>query len=234
MLEYIGNKNGQDIKTKLIAFGGNTLQDHLNEGIVEKTLDSQSWDFVVLNEQSTLGENYVVNGVQRVKESESFYESVRKFDSMIKKRGAKTIIISLYARKNVPKIDGEILDYSYMKIAKELGLALSPVSYTWKSILEEKNNWQLYQDDNLHPTPLGSFVTANVLYSTITQNKSISFIGEITGPFIDQLDGITYNDSLVDLIKIDKSKSEIISERAYEKVLDLKKSGGYYPISKPE
>lgn len=88
MLEYIAHENGQDIKTKLIAYGGYTLQDHLNDGIVEKTLDSVKWDFVILNEQSTLGENYLVDGVHRIRESKSFYGTVRKFVSKINRSGA--------------------------------------------------------------------------------------------------------------------------------------------------
>ncbi|MDO6811309.1 SGNH/GDSL hydrolase family protein [Zobellia galactanivorans] len=234
MLEYIAHENGKEIRTKLIAFGGYTLQDHLRDGIVEKMLDSLNWDFVILNEQSTLGENYVVDGVRRVKESESFYESVRKFDSIIKKRGAKTVILSLYSRKNAPKIDGEILDYSYMKIARELGIQLSPVSYTWQDILKIRNNWQLYREDNLHPTPLGSYVTANVIYSTLTENKSKSLNGEINGPVIEEFDGNTYQDSIVCLIKIDESKSQIVSEKAYNNVLSLNESGGYFKLKKPD
>ena len=233
MLEYIAYENGKDIRTKLIAFGGYTLQDHLIDGNVEKTLDSLDWDFVILNEQSTLGGNYVVDGIQRVKESESFYESVKKFDSMIKNRGSKTIILSLYPRKNAPKLDGQILDYSYMKIAKELGIKLSPVSYTWKDILKIRSAWQLYQEDNLHPTPLGSYITANTLYSTLTDNKSKSVSGEITGPLLEDFDGIVHQDSIVSLLKIDESKSKLISEKAYKNVQCLNESGGYFTLTKP-
>ena len=106
MLEHIAQENGWELKTQLIAFGGYTLRDHLNDRIFEKTLDSLNWDFVVLNEQSNLGENYVVNCLQRVRESESFYKIVREFDSLIKNLRAKTVIMSLYPRKHVPKTDG--------------------------------------------------------------------------------------------------------------------------------
>lgn len=234
MLEYIAQENKRKLKTKLISFGGYTLRDHLNDKIVEKTLDSLSWDFVVLNEQSTLGENYFVNGLQRVRESESFYESVREFDSLIRKRGAKTVIISLYPRKNVPKTDGDILDYSYMKIAKELDIELSPVSQTWKDVLKAESKWQLYRDDNLHPTPLGSFVTASVIYSTITDSKSITMNGEITGSLIEEFDGIKRKDSIVSLIMINESKSRAISEKAFENVQKLKRAGGYLNLKKPD
>jgi len=234
MLEDIAHKNGREIKTKLIAFGGYTLRDHLNEGVVKKALDSLHWDFVVLNEQSTFGENYVVNGVQRMRESESFYKTVREFDSLIKKRGAKTVIISLYPRNNVPQTDGEILDYSYMKIAKELDIELSPVSQTWRDILNVKSKWQLYRDDNLHPTPLGSFVTASVIYSTITDSKSKPMNGEITGSLIEEFDGIKKKDSIVTLIQIKESKSRIINKIAFENVQKLNESGGYLNLKKPD
>ncbi len=233
MIEHIAHENGQDINTELIAFGGYTLQDHLIDGTVAKVLNSAHWDYVILNEQSTLGENYVVEGVQRVRESELFYNSVRKFDSIISERGAKTILISLYARKNAPKVDGELLDYSYMKIAKELGIKISPVSQTWRDISKLRSSWQLYRQDNLHPTPLGSFITANVLYSTLTNDKSNSFSGEITAPYTEEFDGTVHKDSIVSLLKIDRSTSELISESAYKNVKRLKESGGYFTLVKP-
>ncbi len=234
MLEHIAQENGWELKTQLIAFGGYTLRDHLNDRIFEKTLDSLNWDFVVLNEQSTLGENYVVNGLQRVRESESFYKSVREFDSLIKKRGAKTVIISLYPRKNVPKTDGEILDYSYMKIAKELNIELSPVGQTWKDFLNAESKWQLYREDNLHPTPLGSFLTASVIYSTITNRKSKPIKGTITGSLIDEFDGNKIKDSIVKLIEINKSVSRTISEKAFNNIQKLNKAGGYLNLKKPD
>ena len=233
MLEAIAAENGVDLHVELIAFGGYTLQDHLNDGIFEKMLDSHRWDFVILNEQSTLGENYVVNGLPRVRESNSFYESVRRMKTKIRSKRAKTIVISLYPRKNAPIEDGQMLDYSYMKIAEELKIRLSPVSYTWKDILKTDSNWQLYKQDNLHPTPLGSYITANVLYSTITNRKSKSIDKEIFGPLIEEFDGFTHQDSIVSLIKLDKSKSRIISEIAFRNVKELQKAGGYFQIKKP-
>ncbi|MCG2461615.1 hypothetical protein K8352_12715 [Flavobacteriaceae bacterium F89] len=233
MLEYIAHENGQDLKTKLIAYGGYTLQDHLNDGTIEKTLDSLSWDFVILNEQSTLGEHFMVDGLRRVKESNSFYGTVRKFVSKINKSGAETVVLSLYPRKNSPKSDGETLDYSYMKIAKELDIGLSPVSYTWRDILKVRSNWQIYREDNLHPTPLGSFITATTLYSTLTNSKSMFLEGEITGPLIEEFDGTIHLDSIVSSIKVDKSKSQIINELAYQNVKNLSESGGYFRLAKP-
>src|SRR5680860_1925016 len=89
MLEVIASGNDINLNTMLIAHGGYTLQDHLNDGRIERILDSLDWDFVVLNEQSTLGENYMVDGFPRVRESPSFYKTVREFDLKIKNSGAK-------------------------------------------------------------------------------------------------------------------------------------------------
>lgn len=233
MIEAISSENGVEINTKLIAYGGYSLQDHLQDGILEKMLDSLDWDFVVLNEQSTLGENYIVNGMPRVKESSLFYNTVRELDSQIKESGAETIIISLYPRKNAPNEDGEMLDYSYMKIAEELNIKLSPVSYTWKEFLAREDSWRLYRDDNLHPTPLGSYITANVLFSTITNIKSKPINKEIFGPLIEEYNGFIHQDSIVSLIKMNWSKSKLIAGLAFENVKKLNEAGGYFILEKP-
>lgn len=234
MLETIGHENGIDIKTKLIAFGGYTLEDHLYDGIVEKALDSVKWDFVVLNEQSTLGSKYVVDGIPRVKENTTFYESVRKFDLKIKKNGARTVIISLYPRRHAPEIDGLLLNYCYMKIANKLQSIIAPVSYTWSDIMKEREDWQLYREDNLHPTSLGSFVTATVLFSTLSGKKSRVFNKMVVGNLIDDFDGYIQRDSLVDLIKIDQQTVSLISKMAFKNVDSLSKSGGYFKVSLPD
>ena len=234
MLKVIAAKNQVTINTKLIAHGGYALKNHLKDGFVDKALDSISWDFVVLNEQSMLGTNYVVDGINRIRESPSFYNAVREFDLKIRKNGGKTVIISLYPRNLSPINDIEILKYSYMKIAKELKIILSPVSYAWNDILKSENKWLLYKEDNIHPTPLGSFITASVLYSTITQRKSKVIVGEIKGNLIDELDGVIYQDSVVRLLKIDKLKSKLINDIAYKNVDNLIKAGGYYQLKMPK
>ena len=234
MLEAIAAANGINLHTKLLAHGGYTLQDHLNDSRLKSILDSISWDYAVLNEQSTLGENHLIDGLPRVRESHSFYESVRKLNAKIVKSGTKPIIISLYPRKNSPSRDGKILDYSYMKIAKELKMKIAPVHSTWKAISNKKENWQLYIDDNLHPTPLGSYITASVLYSTMMNNMSKPMDKEIFGPFVDEFDGYQFNDSIVSLIKMDYAKSKFIAEIAYENVNNLNRAGGYLHLDKPK
>ncbi|MBM1107706.1 SGNH/GDSL hydrolase family protein [Aurantibacter crassamenti] len=233
MLEQIATENGVELRTRLIAYGGYTLQNHLDNGEVDIILDSLKWDYVVLNEQSTLGENYIVNGRPSVRESTSFYKTVRELDSKIKQSKAKTVIISLYARKNAPIQDGEMLDYSYMKIAKELKMSVAPVSTVWREIQEQNSDWQLYCPDNLHPTALGSFVTASVLYSTITGNISKPIEKNLYGTYIEKIDGYEHKDSIVSLIKIDTDKSKIISDFAYKQVYKLHEAGGYLPHQKP-
>ncbi|TLF44585.1 SGNH/GDSL hydrolase family protein [Maribacter aurantiacus] len=234
MLEFIASENGFRLKTKLLAYGGYTLQDHLNDGRIVQILNSMDWDFVVLNEQSTLGENYSINGFPRVRESFSFYNSVREFDSLIRKTGAQTIIISLYPRKNAPKQDGLMLDYSYMKIARELKILLAPVSETWKAVSNERTGWELYREDNLHPTPLGSYITASVLFSTITKKKSKPLDKEIFGPLIEDFDGFVQKDSIVSLINMDTSKSRFISGIVFKNIEKLNEAGGYFHIEKPK
>ncbi|PIF00570.1 MAG: hypothetical protein CR994_05755 [Maribacter sp.] len=234
MLETIGHENGIDIKTKLIAFGGYTLEDHLYDGIVDKVLDSVKWDFVVLNEQSTLGSKYVVDGIPRVKENATFYKSIRKFDSKIKRNGARTVIISLYPRRNAPEIDGLLLNYCYMKISNELNSIIVPVSYTWSDVSNAKRDWQLYSEDNLHPTSLGSFVTATVLFSALAGKKSKKFNKMIKGNLIDDFDGFSHRDSLVDLIEIDEPTVSLISKMAFKNVDSLSKSGGYFKVALPD
>lgn len=232
MLESIAYENGVFMKTKLVAKGGYSLQDHWDKGGIEKVLDSLDWDYVILNEQSAFGEAHLVNGEFKVKESLSFYETVRNYDSKIRKKETKMIVLSLYPKKRAPNTDREILDYSYMKIAKELNILIAPVSYVWQDYSNNNNNNELYNEDNSHPSAIGSFITANVLFSTITRDKSVSFSKEIFGPFI-QKNGVVYQDSIVSLLNMDKTTSSLINEVTEKQIKKLNNSGGYFEIERP-
>ena len=75
------------------------------------------------------------------------------------------------------KINDTTLDY-----ADDMGFDIAPVGVAWHKILEEQNYplHYLHLNDWNHPSPKGSYLMANVIYSTIFQ-ESINDISYYAG-----------------------------------------------------
>jgi hypothetical protein len=77
------------VEFDLIFAGGASLKRHWNASIAQERLAKQSWNYVVLQEQSTLP----------VKNPGRYHENVRLFAPEIARRGAKTALYLTWSRQ---------------------------------------------------------------------------------------------------------------------------------------
>src|SRR6516225_4481359 len=89
MLEQIGeaDKPPRNLSCEMVVEGGATLKKAWENGKARKAIERGGWDFVVLQEQSTLGITYLVQGQPRIVESPRYAEFARHFDKLIRKAG---------------------------------------------------------------------------------------------------------------------------------------------------
>jgi hypothetical protein len=153
------------VHCEMIVKGGATLQQHWDEGHAVKAIRQGGWDFVVLQEQSTLGMNFVVAGQPRIVDANYYFAAARRFDAVIRKSGARTVIYAFWARENVPQEDHEALAYDHFKLGKELGAIVAPVGLAWQAARKQNGRVALYHDDHSHPMPEGTYLAACTLYS---------------------------------------------------------------------
>ena len=144
------------IETQMIVSGGASLRQHINSGAVQAALESASWDWVVLQEQSTLP----------IKSPARFADSVREMHALITAHGAQTALYQTWARKNAPETQN-VLSSEYAKLATELGARLVPVGAAWQGVLHEKPDAPLYDTDGSHPSPVGSYLAACVFVAAL-------------------------------------------------------------------
>src|SRR5262245_47968412 len=109
------------IDHKLISAGGASLRRHWNGAIARKEIASGRYDYVVLQEQSTLP----------IKNAQRFYENVRLFDEAVKAAGAKTVLYMTWARQNAPETQQD-LTVAYTTIGRELKSVVVPVGVAWE------------------------------------------------------------------------------------------------------
>lgn len=161
-----GVRNEQEIEVSMAASPGWTLYDHWIEGQARNRLMAQAWDVVVLQEQSTLGWTHIVNGRETIGDPTRFHEATRLWHELIEKQSARTVLLLTWARADSPT-NQAALSKAYFDIAQELGIDVAPAGMAWRHALGEQPGLGLYQEDGLHPSQLGSYLTACTLFSTL-------------------------------------------------------------------
>lgn len=144
-------EHARRIEFDLIVAGGASLKRHWNAGIAQESLARQSWNYVVLQEQSTLP----------LKNPARYHENVRLFAPEIVRRGAKVVLYLTWSRQLAPDTQDRITR-AVEEIAAEVNALVVPVGRAWQVVMERHSDIPLYTDDGSHPTAAGSYLAACV------------------------------------------------------------------------
>jgi hypothetical protein len=133
---------------------GLTLEQHWKRGQARRTIEQQRWDYVVLQAQST----------EAVRTPQSFAEHARKFDEVIRKSGARTVIVETWAPRthDYPQRDFRA---KYEAIARRLNARLAPVGAAWQEL--QNRGITLFDGGGLHSNVAGSYLYASVLFAVV-------------------------------------------------------------------
>ncbi len=155
-------KETKKLETEMVVIGGATLKNHWKRGEALRLLKAKRWDYVVLQEQSTLP----------ITNPQEMYKYATLFDAEIKRVNSQTVFYLTWAKQNQPETQ-QILTDAYMNIAKELKAKVAPVGIAWQKIQEANLKLNLYSSDRSHPSSIGSFVAACVFYTTFYDNSPV-------------------------------------------------------------
>ena len=209
-------QNGME--TKMVAIGGATLKRLWEDGAAREAIKHGPWNYVVLQEQSTLGGNNVIDGIAQIGDPKMFHEYARLFNAEIKRSGAKTIFYLTWARQNSPEKQAQLTE-AYQKIAKELDAILAPVGIAWENALKQNPRLALHNLDKSHPSPMGSYLAACVFYATIYGKSPEGLSSQIKGAVIDQSGKVSPGQGeLVNLSKEDATVLQKITWETYRKM----------------
>jgi hypothetical protein len=148
------------VEVATIFAGGASLRRHWNAGNAQKALTNTTWNYVVLQEQSTLP----------VKNPQRYHENVRLFAAEIAKHGAKVALYLTWSRQQVPQAQQQITR-AVEDIAAEVGALVVPVGPVWHAAMREDPGLVLYEDDGSHPTAAGSYLAACVFLVSLFDQR---------------------------------------------------------------
>lgn len=167
MVRAIAEQNKKKFIYKMIAFPDFSLEDHLNRGDAVKAIKEGKWDFVVLQQGSSALPESRVNLI----------EFTRRFAVEVKQANAKPALFMVWPFEN-RKFDFDRVRESYALAAKEVGGVFLPAGESWREVWKQKKEIQLYSD-GLHPTPLGSYLAAAVIYQRLFDETTFDIPSKI-------------------------------------------------------
>src|SRR4051794_9221252 len=140
----------------LISVGGASLRTHWNAGRAAKAITTGVYDYVVLQEQSTLP----------VKNAQRMAENVRLLDELIKQAGSKTVLYMTWARQHAPESQ-KAITVAYNSVGEEVGAIVVPVGFAWQIFIAKHDRPLLYDRDQSHPSLAGTYFAACVFLSSL-------------------------------------------------------------------
>ncbi len=165
LLEQMAEARGKKLQHQLISAGGASLRMHWNKGEAQQLIETSNFDYVVLQEQSTLPN----------KNPKRMHENVRLFDEVVKASGAKTALYLTWARQNAPETQAALTE-AYTTISAELGATIVPVGIAWQDFLNNHKQPILHDKDQSHPSPAGSYLAACVFFAVLFGENPVGIV----------------------------------------------------------
>ncbi|CAN5441318.1 hypothetical protein BH11BAC1_BH11BAC1_10370 [soil metagenome] len=151
--------------------GGYSLSQHFDDSISVNKIKAGGWDYVVLQDQSQAPALPDYDGLAAIQLS----LLIKQYNPC-----ARPLFYMTWGRKNgdamncsawppVCTYEGmdSLLYLSYMEMAMTTHSEVSPVGAVWKSMRQNYPAIELYQTDESHPSPEGSYAAACCFYASI-------------------------------------------------------------------
>jgi hypothetical protein len=96
----------------------------------------------------------------------------KKITALIRSRGAQPYLYMTWARIWDPYMQDPI-QQAYEALGKETGAQVVPVGLAWQKARQLRPDLDLYDPDGSHPSPLGTYLTACVFFSSLTGESPV-------------------------------------------------------------
>lgn len=229
VLEAIAADAGVKIDAEMHARGGATLRDHLADTAMLELLRRTRWDYVVIQEQSTLGLRQI-EGRQTVADPEFFLRHAQLLAAEVRAVGAAPLFLLTWRRRDAPVEDQDRLTYAYVRAA-ESGTALIPVGLAWERVRRERPDVELHASDGSHPATLGTYLTAHAVFAVIAGRRARTAISNITGHPVSTAGKVA--DTITTLMQLSAADARYLAGVAWEEVTAVRSPDWHAPGAPP-
>jgi hypothetical protein len=171
MVTEIGRQQGVTIQCETVAVPDLSLDDHLRRGDAVRAIARGRWSFVVLQQgPSALPESRV-----------QLRASVRTFDRAVRRAGARTALYMVWP-STTRSGDFDRVSESYAIAAGDVGAVFLPAGDAWRAAWRRDPALAFYGRDGFHPTPLGTYLAALVVYQQVSGRSPVGLPATLTSP----------------------------------------------------
>lgn len=201
---------GRTVTTSAVNPGGYTFNQHSVYAATLTAIQSEKWDYVILQEQSQLP-SFPPSQV-----TVEVFPYARKLDSLIRLNDSctETVFYMTWGRKNgdasncaawppVCTYAGmqEQLRKNYLQMGADNSAVVAPVGMAWNAVVQQSPLFDLWSSDESHPSLHGTYLTACVFYATLFHESPAgstyqSSLDAIDASFLQQIAAKTVFDSL--------------------------------------
>ena len=155
--------------TESVVFGGYSLEDHWNQGDAVRAIGRGGWSVVVLQQgPSSLPESRLL-----------LIEYARRFMFEIRRVGARPALYMVWPEADrLNAFDG--VSRSYRDAAEIVDGLLFPAGEAWRAAWRLDAALPLYGPDQFHPSPMGSYLSAVVIFGGLYQRSPVGLPAILT------------------------------------------------------
>lgn len=217
----VAASKGKPVVAEMVVHGGARLNEHAANKQLAKHIAEGDWDYVVLQEQSTIA-GKIVDGRLQNSDVVGFHKAASSLHEVITAAGAQTVFHLTWARAHAPGMQQD-LNQAYYAIAKQLNAQLSPIGKTWAMAKQMMSSTNLYQEDESHPSPAGSYLSAVTLFTTLFNESLTSATAKITGHPVEE--GLVNTSRTETLVDLSMQEAMMLQEIAWRLHREEKKGG---------
>jgi hypothetical protein len=162
LVTYMADSTAIKLQTQKSVYGGSFLSDHWQgkKGLKSKKIIQEGkYDVVIIQE----------NSMGAIDSPDSLMKYTKLFADLIRSTGAKPYLYQVWARQRVPQYHTE-LNSVYEKVAREANISLIPIGKAWNTARTYRPTAPLFDADGVHPSDMGTFMTAAVIVGHICGN----------------------------------------------------------------
>lgn len=174
---HMGKRQRIKVDAKRVTPGGTSFKQHLGNKAELEALAEGGWDYVVLQEKSDEPAHSTAHVMKEV------YPYAKKLVELAHKDSpdAQIVFYMTWGRKYgyrhpsaapYPPLDSyetmqARLITSYLEMAYDNDAWCAPVGIAWQRVMRERPYITLYNPDGSHPSAIGTYLAANVIFTTL-------------------------------------------------------------------
>lgn len=168
MVAGLSRAAGDDppMETEMVAFGGYSLENHVAEGTALRAIERGNWDVVALSQgPSTLPAS-----------RENLIQYTRVLAAKIRAVSARPALYGVWPEEErLYALPWGIA--SYRATAEDVDGLLFPAGLAWQTAWRSDPAFPLYGPDRFHPSVLGTYLAALVVYAEVRDKSPVGLPG---------------------------------------------------------